>query len=178
MSDSSNAIVRGGTGVFCTSDRPAFKRRLYCIAWLVTLTVAVIASIPTEAAQTRAKPFACVRTNLELTYQCSPQSRFLGVAVGMSAKDAFNGLCTNAPEALWSADATSKTAPSPLVKGLNCGFWPRFASSRIWTLRVNGYPCVRTRFIIIVVADGKIGLYKVWCHQILDNSLLVNEPGG
>jgi hypothetical protein len=105
---------------------------------------------------------------------CSPQGSFLGAAVGMLAKDAFDGLCISAPEAIWSVNATSQTIPSPLAGGLKCEFWPRFANARIWTLRINGYPCVRTRFIVLVVNDQKIVSYKVLCHEIIDTSLLVN----
>jgi hypothetical protein len=153
---------------------PDFKLKSF--ACLAMVSILSLHSRPAEAEQIRTKPFACIQTDQELPYLCAPQSPFLGAAVGMRAKDAFDGICTNASDAFWAVNATWGGKPSQLAEGLKCEFWPRFAKSRVWQLRVNGYPCVRTRFILLVVGDDKIADYKVLCHEIIDKSLLVNDP--
>jgi hypothetical protein len=154
-------------------------RDAICGLSVVAATVCLIAFVATASAKaetSHSKPFACERGTAELEYQCTPKGRFLGAEVNMSAKDAFAGLCANAPDAFWSVHRTSDAAPTPLSQGLRCENWSKFASAKIWTLRVNGYPCVRTRFMILMVIDQKIVMYQVWCHKISDTSLLVDEP--
>jgi hypothetical protein len=179
MRDSECAVIYDVVPMLRLNGWRKFFARLGRIVWVAIIIFVAIGSTSTVAEVKSTRAFSCVKTKyLDVTYRCSPQTAFLGAAAGMVARTAFDGLCTNASDALWSVNLTSKTVPSPLVKGLNCGLWPRFANSRIWTLRVNGYPCVSTRFMILVITDGKIGSYSVWCHQIRDNSLLVNEHGG
>lgn len=160
--------VTGGTKSYTgagVEGMGPLKLAFLCLVWMAMTIQA------TYAAENQLR---CRRTNQPLPYFCRPVSTFWGVAIGMSSQDAFSGLCRTVPKAEWSLQATSESESSPRTKGLGCIEWPHFASSKIWVLRVNGYPCTQVAYAIIVVNHAKIVNYTIMCGELRDKSLLAS----
>lgn len=120
--------------------------------------------------------FTCKRIEERLLpYKCSldPSSSFLGVSLKMETSQAFRKLCKSASDSVWSVYVPNTNPPqyTPATKWLHCTDWLRFAHSNFWLLRSSGYPCVGSRYIVMLIAQNQLSDITVRCEVVAPDTL-------